>query len=119
MPQNSYFHKRNLILNIISHLGPISRTELIAVTDYRVEKEGKYTLVTASPKTGRTHQLRLHMAAIGYPLVGDWLYGTEDHELISRPALHAAYLSVQHPVTGETIEYTAPLPADMKRLMEL
>ena len=72
-----------------------------------------------TPHTGRTHQLRVHMAAIAHPLAGDWLYGTEDHSLIARPALHAAYLSVNHPVTGELIEYTAPLPADMKRLMEL
>ena len=78
-----------------------------------------FSLLELTPYTGRTHQLRVHMSAIGHPLVGDWLYGTEDHTLISRPALHAAYLSVHHPVTGELIEHSAPLPADMKRLMEL
>ena len=87
---------------------------------YRVlERTEKLSLLELTPYTGRTHQLRLHMAAIGHPLVGDWLYGTEDHSLIVRPALHSAYLSVQHPITGETIEFSAPLPADMKRLMEL
>ena len=87
---------------------------------YRVlEKTGRFSLVELTPHTGRTHQLRLHMSAIGHPLVGDWLYGTEDHALIARPALHAAYIMVNHPVTGETIELTAPLPADMKRLLEL
>ncbi|MBR3705132.1 MAG: RluA family pseudouridine synthase [Oscillospiraceae bacterium] len=78
-----------------------------------------FSLMELMPHTGRTHQLRVHMAAIGHPLAGDWLYGTEDHSLIARPALHAAFLSVNHPVTGELIEHSAPLPADMKRLMEL
>ena len=78
-----------------------------------------FSLMELTPHTGRTHQLRVHMAAIGHPLIGDWLYGTEDHSLIARPALHAAFLSVYHPVTRELIEYSAPLPADMKRLMEL
>jgi 23S rRNA-/tRNA-specific pseudouridylate synthase len=90
-----------------------------AVTVYRPVQIGKRaTLVEADLITGRSHQLRVHMAAIGHPLVGDWLYGTEDHSLITRPALHAAYILVQHPVTGEMIEYSAPLPADMKRLLE-
>lgn len=84
-----------------------------------LEQTGRFSLVELIPYTGRTHQLRLHMAAIGHPLAGDWLYGTEDHSLIARAALHAAYLSVQHPVTGEMIELSAPLPADMKRLLEL
>lgn len=79
----------------------------------------RFSLMELTPHTGRTHQLRVHMAAISHPLVGDWLYGTEDHSLITRPALHAAFLSVSHPVTGALIEYSAPLPADMKRLMEL
>jgi len=90
-----------------------------AHSSYRVlEHSERFSFVELTPQTGRTHQLRVHMAAIGHPLEGDWLYGTEDHELIPRPALHAAFLSVQHPVTGKTIELTAPLPADMKRLLE-
>lgn len=91
-----------------------------AHSSYRtLTRTARFSLMELTPHTGRTHQLRVHMAAISHPLVGDWLYGTEDHSLIARPALHAAYLSVRHPVTGELIEYTAPLPADMKRLMEL
>ena len=90
-----------------------------AHSTYRIlEHTGQFSLVELTPHTGRTHQLRVHMAAIGHPLVGDWLYGTEDRDLISRPALHAEFLSVQHPVTGELIELTAPLPADMKRVLE-
>lgn len=84
-----------------------------------LERTKRFSLMELTPCTGRTHQLRVHMAAIGHPLAGDWLYGTEDRDLIPRPALHAAYLSLHHPVTGEPIECSAPLPADMKRLLEL
>lgn len=90
-----------------------------ARSSYRtLERAGDFSLVELTPHTGRTHQLRVHMAAIGHPLAGDWLYGMEDHDLIPRPALHAAFLSVQHPVTGEFLDFTAPLPADMKHLLE-
>lgn len=90
-----------------------------ALSEYRVlERYNTYSLVELTPHTGRTHQLRLHMSEIGHPLVGDWLYGTEDRSLIARPALHAAFLSVCHPVTGERIQFTAPIPADMKKVLE-
>ena len=69
------------------------------------------------PFTGRTHQLRVHMAALGCPLAGDWLYGVEDRELIALPALHSYLLRLAHPVTGESLELTAPLPEDMRRLI--
>ena len=75
------------------------------------------SLVQLVPETGRTHQLRLHMASIGHPLAGDWLYGSEDPALIPRPALHAYALRLIHPVTGEVLSLTAPLPADMRRLV--
>ena len=68
------------------------------------------------PETGRTHQLRLHMAAIGCPMVGDWLYG-EASGLIARPALHAYRVSFKHPVTGQSITASAPLPDDMQKLL--
>lgn len=68
--------------------------------------------------TGRTHQIRVHMAHLGCPLTGDFLYGTEDKGLISRPALHSAALEVCHPITGERLEFSLPLPEDMKKLME-
>lgn len=90
-----------------------------AVTDYRtVEKAGLFALVELTPRTGRTHQIRVHMAAIGCPLAGDWLYGTEDRALIARPALHAARLELTHPATGRTVSLTAPLPEDMKGLLK-
>ena len=90
-----------------------------AHTDYRVlETRRGLTLVELTPQTGRTHQIRVHMAALGCPLAGDWLYGTEDPALIRRPALHAAALALDHPVTGEHLSFTAPLPADMLYIWE-
>ena len=74
-------------------------------------------LLRLTPTTGRTHQLRVHMAAIGCPLTGDWLYGTEDKTLIARPALHSYHLRLTHPVTGAVIDVTAPLPEDMQSLL--
>ena len=79
---------------------------------------GERALVRLLPHTGRTHQLRVHMAAIGCPLTGDWLYGTEDRELIARPALHSHILRFTHPLTGEAVTVTAPIPEDMLRLLE-
>lgn len=90
-----------------------------ARTDYRVlETAGPFSLVELTPRTGRTHQIRVHMAALGCPLAGDWLYGVEDRGLIARPALHAARLELTHPVTGQALSLAAPLPADMKKLLE-
>lgn len=74
-------------------------------------------LLRLTPTTGRTHQLRVHMAAIGCPLTGDWLYGTEDKSLIARPALHSYHLRMTHPVTGTVIDVTAPLPEDIQALL--
>ena len=91
-----------------------------------LESHTRYEIVQASenrallrlrPLTGRTHQLRLHCAAIGHPLLGDWLYGTEDRTLIDRPALHSHALWLTHPLTGSCLHLTCPLPADMQRLL--
>ena len=85
---------------------------------YEVLEEGNgLALLRLLPETGRTHQLRLHLSAIGHPLAGDWLYGTEDPDLIPRPALHSCALRLRHPVTGELLTLTAPLPEDMQRLL--
>jgi len=80
---------------------------------------GDLALLRLVPHTGRTHQLRLHMASIGYPLAGDFLYGTEDASLIDRAALHSAELWLTHPITGEALHFSCPLPADMQRLMDM
>ena len=90
-----------------------------AVSKYEVLAQGDgMAFLKLVPQTGRTHQLRVHMAYLGCPLAGDWLYGKEEPELIGRPALHSYALKLVHPVTGESLELTAPLPADMERLMK-
>lgn len=76
------------------------------------------TQIKVWPLTGRTHQIRVHMAHLGHPLVGDFLYGKEDRTRIARPALHSAGLDFEHPVTGEQLSFTAPLPRDMQYLCE-
>ena len=89
-----------------------------AHTDYEtITVNERFTLLRLVPQTGRTHQLRLHMAAIGYPLAGDWLYGTEGRPLIARPALHSAELAMTHPLTGEKIQLYSDLPGDMRALI--
>ena len=90
-----------------------------ARTHYRVLEENRgRALLHLRLDTGRTHQIRVHMAHLGHPLTGDFLYGTEDHDLIPRPALHSAFLSLRHPVSGEKLDFSLPLPGDMARLLE-
>ena len=86
-------------------------------TRYRVleEREGR-ALVELELETGRTHQIRVHMAHMGCPLTGDFLYGKEDKAVIGRTALHSHLLALDHPITGERLCFTAPLPEDMARL---
>lgn len=89
-----------------------------AVTHWSVlERFPGYTYVECRLETGRTHQIRVHMASLGCPLTGDFLYGYEDRSLISRPALHSAQLSLRQPVTGQELSFTLPLPEDMARLL--
>lgn len=88
-----------------------------AHTAYTVVQGGDRCLLRLRPLTGRTHQLRLHCAAIGHPLVGDWLYGTEEPDLIARPALHSHELWLRHPITGEMLHVLTPLPGDMEKLL--
>lgn len=86
-------------------------------SEYRVISSwNDLALVHLVPCTGRTHQLRVHMAYIGCPLLGDWLYGNKDDRIL-RPALHSSSLTFFHPLTGEEISLAAPLPEDMKMLI--
>lgn len=103
----------SLVKRCVSPDGLPSRTEY-EVLSYH----GGLTLLRLAPLTGRTHQLRVHMASLGCPLAGDWLYGTEDKALIARPALHSYALWFTHPLTGEALHFTAPLPEDMERLIK-
>ena len=89
-----------------------------ARTHYRILRPlGPRTLLELTLDTGRTHQIRVHMAHLGCPLTGDFLYGTENRALIARPALHSARLELAHPVTGERLVCSVPLPDDMAVLI--
>ncbi len=89
-----------------------------AITHYRVVEVGNSrTLVRLRLETGRTHQIRVHLSHIGHPIVGDFLYGTEDDMLPGRFALHSAHIALKHPRTGETIALDSPLPNELKKLI--
>lgn len=93
-----------------------------AVTHYRtVEDYGPVSLLAVRIETGRTHQIRVHMAYIGHPVVGDAMYGRGRRDPLPAPAerqmLHAATLAFTHPTTGDRLEFVAPLPDDMRRLI--
>lgn len=76
------------------------------------------TYLEARLETGRTHQIRTHFAAIGHPLIGDATYGGADRYGLSRQFLHAHRLAFRHPRTGERLEFTSPLPADLAAALE-
>ena len=89
-----------------------------AVTHYKVVKEANgHSLVSLRLETGRTHQIRIHMKYLGYPLIGDYLYNP-DMEYMTRQALHSHHMEFTHPITGEHMSFTAPMPEDMARVMQ-
>lgn len=89
-----------------------------AVTHYRVlETKNGHSLISLILETGRTHQIRIHMKYLGYPLVGDYLYNP-DYEYISRQALHSHRLTFNHPITGERMSFSAPLAKDMAEILQ-
>ena len=90
-----------------------------ATTKFRVlERFGEYTLAECSLLTGRTHQIRVHMAYIGHPVAGDPKYGAKKCPFaITGQALHSKTLSFIHPRTGERMEFEAPLPEDMENIL--
>ncbi len=93
-----------------------------AVTHFRTLRSWgqKASLVELELETGRTHQIRVHLAHLGHPLLGDFLYGIPTaKDPINRQALHAKQLCFLHPVSGEEIQLEAPLPADMDRVIRL
>ena len=91
----------------------------LTVTAYNVRKRyANHALVELHPLTGRTHQIRVHLAYLGCPIVGDDLYGRES-ELISRHALHATRVELNHPSTGEAMVFESPMPEDLQRLCDL
>ena len=108
---------------------PRDRTRMAVVgsgrparTGYKVMaswRDPEVSRVACRLETGRTHQIRVHLAAIGHPLVGDGTYGGERSRLVlDRPFLHAAHLAFDHPVTGARLAFDAPLPADLREILD-
>ncbi|OGW88646.1 MAG: hypothetical protein A3A73_02875 [Omnitrophica bacterium RIFCSPLOWO2_01_FULL_50_24] len=88
-----------------------------SLTDFRVLKRFKTaTLLEARPKTGKTHQIRVHLERLGYPVLGDLVYGVQSPH-ISRQALHAKELGFRHPTTGERLLFRSELPPDFQHLL--
>jgi 23S rRNA pseudouridine1911/1915/1917 synthase len=98
-------------------------TEFQVVERFGAKRSGnEATLVEVHPQTGRTHQIRVHLASLGHPLLGDETYGGRkvcelDDIQIERPMLHARTLGFTHPVAGKSLEYTVPPPADMEEVL--
>jgi 23S rRNA pseudouridine1911/1915/1917 synthase len=103
-----------------------------AITEYRVNTRYRgYTSVDLFPKTGRTHQLRVHMSSIGHPMVGDRLYGGQvisendltgsgpNEPIIEHQALHARWIRLMHPILEKPLEIEAPLPPPICRLCDV
>lgn len=89
-----------------------------ALTHYRsIETNGQRSLVRLRLDTGRTHQIRVHLSAIGHPISGDFLYGHELQTLPARFALHSTHLELVHPIRHEKLCFESPLPEELRRLM--
>lgn len=89
----------------------------VAITHYHVVSESNgHSLIGLKLETGRTHQIRVHMKHLGFPLVGDYLYNP-DMEFIERQALHSHKIAFCHPITNEPMEFIAPLPEDMENIL--
>ena len=89
-----------------------------AITHYeKIASKKGYTLLSLQLETGRTHQIRVHMASIGHPLIGDYLYHEASTEL-PRQALHSYCLEFYHPITKDLLHFTAPLPSDMQNFWD-
>lgn len=96
----------------------ISKDGQMSITHYEVLKQfNDFALVKCILETGRTHQIRVHLSAIGNPLIGDSLYGSSSN-LINRQALHCYVLKFSHPITKENLEFFGELPSDLKKLLK-
>jgi 23S rRNA pseudouridine1911/1915/1917 synthase len=93
----------------------VYRTRAV-LTHAQGNKGQRYTLLEAAPRTGRTHQIRVHLASVGHPVVGDAVYGKAS-PLVGRQFLHAWRLAFRHPVTGAEMGFEAPLAADLQQAL--
>lgn len=122
-----------------SGLMKVARKGKLAITEFEVRTRfDEYSLLDVYPKTGRTHQIRVHLASLGFPILADPLYGDgtalflsaikkkyhlgkfapDEKPLLARTALHAASLTIQHPLSGANYTWEAPLPKDLRALNE-
>ena len=92
-----------------------SGKEAITYYSKKEDIDGLFSLIEVEPKTGRTHQIRVHLASIGYPIVGDKLYGGK---MAPRIFLHASYIEFSHPYTKKTISFTSSLPKKLNEILE-
>ena len=87
------------------------------------ERLGRATLVEARPRTGRTHQIRVHLSAVGHPVLGDRAYGGGGDEAahlgLARPFLHSWRVAFDHPLSGDRVELEDPIPEDLERALRM
>jgi 23S rRNA pseudouridine1911/1915/1917 synthase len=114
-------------------MSPVTRKGRLAVTSWRVKEGfGRVSLLEIRPETGRTHQIRVHLASVGLPILGDRVYGMRANNkphsdqllnklgsILKRQALHAAFLSFKHPATGETLDFSSDAPSDMSEAIRI
>jgi RluA family pseudouridine synthase len=104
-------HKHRTMVD--NKIGKHSETRFKVLKQYQAN-----VLLEARPMTGRTHQIRVHAYALGYPLLGDVLYSAPKSDLIARPALHAYSLTFTHPESGKRLTFTAPYPSDFQFVLK-
>ncbi|MCZ2104497.1 MAG: RluA family pseudouridine synthase [Comamonadaceae bacterium] len=104
---------RMAVVDTTTHPGKAARTDVLGLAT-----DGRVSLVRCALHTGRTHQIRVHLASIGHPLVADALYGGAPAAGLERQALHAFALAFAHPVTGAAMRWQAPLPPDLAHALD-
>ena len=118
-------HSQKDLINCPIGRNPINRKKMAVVTNGRsaqtkyqvIEYRNDHSLIEVSPLTGRTHQIRVHLAHMGHPLTGDILYGKRS-QLLNRQFLHANYLGFHHPSTNNWMGFSTPLPPDLQVVLD-